>query len=100
MLERLEAKIDRVIETQTQQAVTLARNTTSLEEHVSRTTDLKDSLKDHMTEDVRALHAIRAELAPLAKSNAMWIGAGKVLAVLLMASGVVVEIIHALARAR
>lgn len=69
--ERIEAKLDKVIEAQAEQGLTLVRNTVSLEEHVKRTNLLE---KEH--------HALRKEMEPLKKAHHMWAGAGKFLSVL------------------
>lgn len=45
-LDRIEAKIDKIIEVQGEQAVTLAVNTTSLQEHAKRSDTLEDLYHD------------------------------------------------------
>lgn len=82
VLERLEVKLDKVIAVQGDQAVTLARQNATLEEHVRRTAILESAV------------------APLKRTNDMWAGAGKVFALVLGASAALVEVFHALARSR
>jgi hypothetical protein len=45
VLKRLEDKIDKIADTQTNQAVTLGRLTVSVEEHVRRSDQFEDALK-------------------------------------------------------
>lgn len=74
-LERIETKLDRVSDTLSGQAVTLARNTVSLEDHVRRT------------------NLLEARVEPLTVAHQRWVGAGKAFAVVGAVIGVLSSLV-------
>lgn len=83
--ERIESKLDKVIDTQTEHGITLVRNTVSLEEHIKRTDILEQQHKQ-----------LRKEVEPLKKAHHMWAGVGKAMTVLAALLGLVATVIKLL----